>query len=104
MQGRSAPPTMLILRFVVQDPAAVFAAYNFFSCFYAMRRLGGHFHVATGADFVFQRNDHGIAFALEKALEAAQQIVPGIDTGIGDDGVLPSADKHLLLIPGFSDE
>jgi len=45
-----------------------------FPAFYAMRRLGGHFHVATGADFVFQRNDHGIAFALEKALEAAQQI------------------------------
>jgi hypothetical protein len=36
-----------------------------------MRRLSGHFHVATGADFVFERNNNGVAFAFEKTFEAA---------------------------------
>ena len=74
MQGRSAPPTMLILRFVVQDPAAVLATDDFLSSFRSMRGLRGHLHMTAGANFVFQRNDHGVAFALEKTFEAAQQI------------------------------
>ena len=39
-----------------------------------MRRLGGHLHMTASTNFVFQRNDHGVAFALEKTFEAAQQI------------------------------
>ncbi len=40
-----------------------------------MRGLGGHFHVTTGANFVFQRDNHGVAFAFEKTFETAQQIL-----------------------------
>jgi hypothetical protein len=36
-----------------------------------MRRLSGHFHVTTGADFVFECNNNGVAFAFEKTFEAA---------------------------------
>jgi hypothetical protein len=39
-----------------------------------MRGLRGHFHVTTGANFVFERDHGSIAFAVEKTLETAEHI------------------------------
>jgi hypothetical protein len=63
---------MPILRCIVQDAAAVFAAHDFLPRFHAMRGLGGHFHVAAGANFVFERDNNSVAFAFEETFEPAQ--------------------------------
>src|SRR5207253_2725085 len=60
---------------VVQDAAAVFAADDFSSRFYTMRRLRGHFHVTASANFVFKRDNHRIAFAFKKTFETSEQIL-----------------------------
>jgi len=39
-----------------------------------MRGLGGHFHVTTGTNLVFQRDNHRVTFAFEKTFETAEQI------------------------------
>ena len=56
----------------VQNAAAVFATDDFSARFYTMRRLGGHFHVAAGTNFVFKCDNNRVAFAFEKTFEAAQ--------------------------------
>ena len=65
---------MSSLRRVVQDAAAVFAAHDFLPCFHPVRSLRGHFHVATGANFVFECDNNSVALAREKTLETTQQI------------------------------
>src|SRR6266487_3007989 len=74
VRGACAPQTMPILPRVVQDPPAVLAIDDFLSRFRSMRGLRGHLHMTASANFVLQRNDHRVAFALEKTFEAAQQI------------------------------
>src|SRR5437667_12479886 len=69
------PPTLKSrLRGVVQNPSAVFAAHDFLSRSYAHRGGRSHFHVTTGADFVFERHDNSVPLAREKTLETTQQI------------------------------
>jgi hypothetical protein len=48
-----------------------------------MRGLRGHFHVTASANFVFQGNDYGVAFAFEKTFEAAQQIFVDFASDLG---------------------
>jgi hypothetical protein len=48
-----------------------------------MGRLGGHFHMAASAHFVFERDNHGVAFAFEKTLEPAQQILLDLASDLG---------------------
>ena len=60
------------LRRVVQDAAAVFAAHDFLPRFHSVRGLRGHFHVAAGANFVFERDNNSVAFAFEKTFEPAK--------------------------------
>src|SRR5439155_23893064 len=59
---------------VVQNPSAVLAAHDFLPRSCAHRGGGGHFHVTTGADFVFERDDNGVPLARKKTLETTQQI------------------------------
>src|SRR5438093_11800223 len=71
------------LQDVVQDSTAVFATHDFFSCFYAMRRLGGHLHMTVSTNFVFHRNDHSVAFALEKTFDASLLIFVDFTSHLG---------------------
>jgi hypothetical protein len=48
-----------------------------------MRDLRGHFHVTTGANFVFERDYSSIAFAVEKTLETAEHIFINLPGQLG---------------------
>ena len=70
----------------VQNSAAIFAAYDFFSRFDLRRGGRRHFHVATGTNAVLDGNDSRIALAFEETFEAGKQIL--IDFS-GQLGALP---------------
>lgn len=48
-----------------ENPPTLFTARDLAAALYAMGRLRGQLHVATGADFVPERDYRRIAFALE---------------------------------------
>jgi hypothetical protein len=58
----------------VENPAALFAVDDFFAGFGVHDSRRRHFHVATGANIVLERDNRRIAFALKKALEPIEQI------------------------------
>ena len=58
----------------VENPAALFAVDDFFTGFGVHDSRRRHFHVATGANIVLERDDRRIAFALKQALESIEQI------------------------------
>ena len=59
---------------IVENPAAVFAADNFFARSGTHGGGGSHLHVAARANFVFQWDDDRVTFAGEKTLEESEQI------------------------------
>jgi len=62
-----APPT---LAGVVQDSSAILAANDLPSRLYLHGRGGRHFHVATGANFVLERDDRSVTLTRKQPIEA----------------------------------
>jgi hypothetical protein len=68
---------------IEQNPAAIFAAYEFFSCSDLRRGSSRHFHVAASTNAVLNRNDSRIAFAFEETFEATKQILIDFPSQLG---------------------
>src|SRR5689334_6993833 len=58
----------------IQNPAALLAVDDLFPRLGIFHRGDRQFHVTTGADPMFDRNDCGVAFAREQSLETVEQI------------------------------
>ena len=62
-RSSSLPPEGLTSGAVVKKPPALFAADNLLAVLDPVRGLGRDLHVATGANFMFQRHHGRVAFA-----------------------------------------
>ena len=60
------------LTFGIQNPAALFAGHDFLAAPHSHRRRRSHFHMTTGADIVFERDDCGIALTREQPIESIE--------------------------------
>ena len=64
-----------ILRRHVENSPALLTVDDFLARFRVFHGRGGQFHVAAGANTVFDGDNGGIAFAGEESFEASQQIL-----------------------------
>src|SRR2546430_17231807 len=81
--GRKRKRKILRLRRIVQNPATVFAAYDFFSSSDLSRGGSRHFHVTACTNPMLDGNNSGITFAFEEAFEATEQTLIDFSSQLG---------------------